>query len=305
MHDRLRPGRTLPNWVLFLVPAFIWGTTWLTIKFQLGVVAPEVSVVYRFGLGSLVLFAWCAARRIPQRFGLRAHASFALVGLLQYAINYVLLYLSEEHLTSGLVAVVYVLVVAWNLVGTRLLFGAPLSPSVLTGAAIGMAGVAFVFWPELSRVRSVSGQGVGIALAIAGTLSVSAGNLCSQRLHARGAAIVSTTAWAMLYATVGVALYCAARGIPFALDRRVSYVVSLAYLVVFGSVIAFIAFLTLLARIGAGRAGYVTVLVPVLAIAMSTAFEGYRGSVLARSGMALVLVGNALVLRGKAGAPRT
>jgi drug/metabolite transporter (DMT)-like permease len=264
---------------------------------QLGVVAPALSVVYRFGFASLALFAFCATRRIRHRFSLRDHASFAAIGILQYALNYVLLYLSEEHLTSGLVAVVYVLVLVWNLAGTRLVFGTPMLPSIAIGASIGVVGVTLVFWPEISRLRA-PGQSLGIALAVLGTLVTSAGNVWSQRLYGRGVAVVPSTAWSMLYGTLAVAVYCAIRGIPFSFDCRLSYVASLTYLSIFGSVVAFVSFLTLLARIGAGRAGYVAVSVPVLAMAMSTVFEGYRASALALSGMSLVLVGNALMLRG-------
>jgi drug/metabolite transporter (DMT)-like permease len=291
----------VPSWLLFVVPSFIWGTTWLTIKFQLGVVAPEVSVSYRFGLAALVLFAWCGLLRIPLRFDIRTHASLALLGLLQYAANYVLLYMSEAYLTSGLVAVLFALVLVWNLVGARLFFDRPLPASVVAGAAVGVAGVTLVFWPEVSQLRA-AGQARGVVLAVAATLAASAGNLWSERVYARDVSVAPSTAWAMMYASLGVALYCALRHVPFAFDVSLSYLASLAYLALFGSVIAFIGFLTLLRRIGAGRASYSAVLIPVLAMATSTLVEGYRWSALALSGMALVLAGNLMVLRGK-GAP--
>lgn len=289
----------MPNWLLFLVPSLIWGTTWLTIKFQLGVVAPEVSVVYRFGLASLVLFVWCVARGVPLRFDARAHASFALLGLLQYALNYVLVYLSEGYLPSGVVAVVFVLMVAWNLVGARVFFASPLTAPVLAGAALGMTGVTLVFSSELSHVAAAPGQVRGVVMAVLATISGSAGNLWSQRLYARGVAIPPSTAWAMLYASVAVALYCVVRGLPFRFDASPSYLASLVYLAVFGSVFAFMGFLTLLQRIGAGPAGYTAAVIPVLAMATSTVFEGYRWSAVALSGMALVLAGTVMVLRGK------
>ena len=294
----MRPPR-VSTWLLFLVPSFIWGTTWLTIKFQLGVVPPEVSVAYRFALASLVLFVVCAARRIPVRFDLRTHASFAVLGLLQYGMNYVLVYLAEGYLTSGLVAVVFVLIVALNLVGTWIFFRAPSPPGVIAGAAIGIAGVALVFWPEVSHVRGAAGEMRGVLMGVLATVAASGGNLFSQRLYARGMPIASSTAWAMLYAAIGVALYCALRGLPFTFDPRLPYLASLAYLAVFGSVIAFLGFLTLLRRIGAGRAGYTATVIPVLAMLTSTVFEGYRWSVLAIVGMTLVLAGNVLVLRTK------
>ncbi len=286
-------------WLLFLVPCVIWGTTWLVIKFQLGVVAPEASVAYRFGIASLLLFGWCLLRGVGLRFDAGAHASFALLGLLNFGINYVLVYLSEGYLTSGLVAVLFALLVFWNLAGARVFFGSPAPRAVVAGAALGLLGVALLFWPDLAGLHPAPGRGLGVALALLGSLVASSGNLFSQRLYGRGVPIVPSTAWAMGYASLAVGLYCAVRGIPFAFDPSPAYLASLLYLAVFGSVFAFVAYLTLLRRIGAGRAGYTAAVIPVVAMGASTAFEGYRWSGLALAGMGLVLAGNVLVLREK------
>ncbi len=295
----------MPASVLFLVPSLIWGTTWLVIKFQLGAVAPEVSVVYRFGLASLVLFAWCALRRVPLAFRPRTHALFACLGALQFGVNYVLVYLSEQRLTSGLVAVVYTLVVLWNIVGARVFFHRSIHASALAGAGLGILGVIVLFWPELARFRSQPGQGVAFALAVVSTVSASGGNLWSERIYGRGVPVVQSTAWGMLYSTIAVALYCAVRGIPFTFDARPAYLMSLGYLALFGSVIAFVGYLTLIQRIGAARAGYTSVVIPLLAMTTSTLFEGYRWSALALTGMALVVGGGLLVVRGKRAARST
>lgn len=284
------------DWILFLVPSFIWGTTWLAIKFQLGSVAPEASVVYRFGLASTLLLGWCAVRGVPLRFDRRTHLGLAVQGILQFALNYVLVYLAEVYLTSGLVALTFGLMVLWNMAGARLFFGTAITPTVVIGATLGLFGVTLVLWPDLAHVRSTAGQGWGVILAVAGTVAASAGNLWSQRLYRRGVPVVPSTAWAMLYGTTAVALSCLVRGVSFTFDVTASYLASLAYLAVFGSVVAFVAYLTLLRRIGAGRAGYGAVVTPVLAMATSTVFEGYRWSAGPLAGMALVLVGNVLML---------
>ncbi len=289
----------MPNWLLFILPSFIWGTTWLTIKFQHGVVPPEASVVYRFGLASLLLFGWCHLRGVRLAFDARTHASFAFLGLLQYALNYVLVYLSEQRLTSGLVAVLFALMVAWNLTGARLFFRSRLSAPLVAGAAIGIAGVTLVFWPEVSHVSGARRELEGAGLAVLATLVSSAGNLWSQRVYARDVGIAPSTAWSMLYATGMVFLYCVARGVPFRFEASVPYVASLVYLAVFGSVFAFVTFLTLLRRVGAGVAGYTSALIPVLAMLTSTVFEGYRWSAVALAGMLLVLAGNVMVMRAK------
>ncbi len=300
----LRP-RSAPasaDWLLFAVPSVIWGTTWFAIKFQLGRVAAEASVAYRFALASALLFAWCVARGERLRFGARAHAAFALLGVLEFALNYVLVYVAEEHLTSGVVALLFSLLVLWNIVGARLLLGTRAGRGVVVGAAIGLVGVTLVVWPDLARFGGAPGQALGVVAAVLGTVSASAGNLWSQRLYARGTAVFPSTAWAMAYGSAAVALGCALRGVPFSLDASLPYLASLAYLAVFGSVFAFVTYLTLLRRIGAGRAGYTSVVIPVLAMATSTVFEGYRWTPAALAGMVLVLAGNVLILWRRAAA---
>jgi drug/metabolite transporter (DMT)-like permease len=291
------PGVPAP--VLFLLSSFIWGTTWLVIKFQLGLVAPEVSVAWRFALAAILLLGWSAARGVRLRFDARDHLAFAILGLLLFGLNYVLVYLAELHLTSGLVAVLFAFLVFWNLLGARLFFGTPAPRAVVGGAALGVAGVGLLFWPELASVRGDAGLGLGVGYAVAGTVVASAGNLWSQRLFARGVPVVPGTAFGMGYASLGVAGWCALRGLPFDFDARWPYVLSLLYLALFGSVVAFVAYLTLLKRIGAGRSGYTAAVIPVVAMLASTTFERYRWTPSAAAGLGLVLAGTVLVLRAK------
>ncbi|BDG10753.1 DMT family transporter [Anaeromyxobacter paludicola] len=285
--------------LLFTIPSFIWGTTWLVIKFQLGVVAPEASVAWRFALAALLLFGWCALRGIPLRFRAREHLHLALLGLLLFGLNYVLVYLAEGSLTSGLVAVLFAFIVFWNLLGARVFFGTPAPRAVVGGAALGVIGVGLLFFPEVTSLRTGAGQGLGIVYATLGTMVASGGNLWSQRLFARGVGVVPGTAWAMAYASLQVLAWCLVRGVPLAFDWRPAYVLSLLYLALLGSVVAFISYLTLLQRIGAGRAGYTAAVIPVVAMVASTLFEGYQWSAAAVGGLVLVLAGTVLVLRAK------
>jgi len=287
------------NLLLFAIPTVTWGTTWLVIKFQLGRIEPEVSVAWRFALASALLLGWCGLRRIPLRLGLRAHLGLAAMGVLLFGLNYVLVYRAEATLTSGLVAVLFAFMVFWNLLGARVFFGTPAPPAVLLGAVLGVSGVGLLFWPEMSGLRGHAGLLVGVAYAAGGTLVASGGNLVSQRLFAGGVAVVPGTAFAMGYASLLVMGWCAVRGVPFAFDARAPYVLSLLYLAVFGSVVAFVAYLTLLKRIGAGRAGYSTAVIPVVAMLASTLFEHYRWTAPAVAGMLLVLAGTVLVLRAR------
>ena len=287
------------NLLLFAVPTFIWGTTWLVIKYQLGVVAPEVSVAWRFALAAALLLGWCLVRGVPLRLRARQHGALALLGLLLFGLNYVLVYRAEAHLTSGLVAVLFSSMVFWNLLGARLVFGTPAPAAVVLGAALGVGGVALLFWPELRGLRGDAGLGLGVLLALAATLVASAGNLLSQRIFAGQVAVIPGTAWAMAYSALSVLGWCAARGVPITLDPRPAYLLSLLYLALLGSVVAFVTYLTLLRRIGAGRAGYTTAVIPVVAMLASTLFEGYRWTSSAGAGLALVLAGTVLVLRAR------
>jgi drug/metabolite transporter (DMT)-like permease len=293
-----RPGAS--SLLLFAIPTFIWGTTWLVIKFQLGVVEPEVSVAWRFAVASALLLGWCLMRRTPLRFPLRDHLGFAVLGVLLFGLNYVLVYRAEATLTSGLVAVIFAFMVFWNLLGARVFYGTPASPAVLVGALLGVSGVALLFWPEVAGLRAHAGLLSGVAYAMASTLVASGGNLYSQRLFGRGVAVVPGTAFSMGYAALLIMGWCAARGIPFAFDPRAPYLGSLLYLAIFGSVVAFVSYLTLLQRIGAGRAGYSAAVIPVVAMLASTLFERYQWTAPAVAGMLLVLAGTVLVLRVKA-----
>jgi drug/metabolite transporter (DMT)-like permease len=294
-----RPQR-LPTLVLFLVPTAIWGTTWLVIKFQLGRVAPEASVAWRFALASALLLAWCALRRLRLPRGWRHHLGLLALGVLLFGLNYVLTYRAEIALTSGLVAVLFATMVFWNLLGARLAFGTPAPGGVVLGAAIGLGGLLLLFWPELTGLRADAALLAGVGYAVAGTLVASAGNLVSQRVFAGGAPVVPGTGVAMGYAALLLIGWCLATGVPLGFDARPAYLLSLAYLSVFGSVVAFVTYLTLLQRIGAGRAGYTTAVIPAVAMVASTLFEDYRWSASAAAGLGLVLGGTALVLRAKA-----
>jgi drug/metabolite transporter (DMT)-like permease len=288
------------TWLLFLIPSFIWGTTWLVIKLQLGVVEPEASVAYRFALAAALLLGWCALRRIPLRFDARTHGAMALVGALQFGLNYVLVYLAEVRLTSGLVAVVFALMAVWNLAGARLAFGTPAPAGMVAGAALGIGGVVLVFWPEVAALGGA--PAAGLALALLGPLVSSTANLLSQRLYTRGIPVVSGMAWGMAYGAAAVALSCVVRGVPFRLDPSLRYLGSLAYLALFGSVLAFATYFSLIRRVGAGIAGYTAAVIPVLAMISSTVFEGYRWTAPSLLGTALVAAGNVLVLRRRSAA---
>lgn len=285
------------NLGLYLSSVLIWGSTWLAITFQLGKVPPEVSVAYRFALASLILFLWCGARGLRLAFSWRDHRWMALQGALLFGINYVLVYLAEGQISSGLVAVAFSLIVFLNILGARLLFGSPVSRSTLVGAALGVGGVALVFLPELGRAAGNEHTARGVAYAIIATVFASLGNLLASRNQRKGLPVVQLNTFGMMYSALFVGLYAFAAGRPFVFDGSVGYLLSLCYLALFGSVLAFGAYLTLVGRIGAGRAGYTGAAIPIVALLLSSLFESLKWHVYTVLGIAFCVGGNILVLR--------
>jgi drug/metabolite transporter (DMT)-like permease len=282
---------------LYLTSVLIWGSTWLVITFQFGTVPPTVSVAYRFLLSAVILAGWCVYRGLPLRFTAREHRWMFIQGVLLFGINYVTVYLAETKVTSGLVAVVFSLIVFMNIAGARIFFGTPVKRATMLGSILGVIGILLVFLPEFGRESGRGDPTLGLVLALVGAVSASAGNLVASRNHRAGLPVVQMNTFGMFYGALAVAAFALATGQPFVFDPSVRYLLSLGYLALFGSIVAFGAFLTLIGRIGAGRAGYVTVAIPVVALMFSALFEGLQWHLSLVAGMVLCLAGNVVVLR--------
>ncbi len=283
------------NLGLYLVAVLIWGSTWLVITFQLGKVPPEVSVAFRFALAGAMLLGWSLARGLRLKYSLREHGWMALQGALLFGLNYVCVYLAESRISSGLVAVVFSLIVFLNIAGTRLFFKTPIRPTTAVGALLGVGGVALIFLPEFRRPQG--GDAVlGVIFSVVGVISACAGNLISARNQRRGLPVVQLNTFGMLYGAAFVALYAAAIGRDFVFDGSLRYVLSLGYLALFGSVLAFGAYLTLVGRIGADRAGYTGAAIPIVALLLSVGFESLQLGTGELLGIGLCIAGNILVL---------
>lgn len=280
----------------YILTVFIWGTTWIAIKYQLGVVAIEASIVYRFALAGLVLFVILGITRrldpIPAR-----HQPFVLLqALCLFSCNFICFYIATRYVPSGIVSVVFSAATIFNLVNALLFHGRKPAPRILTGAAFGLAGITCLFQDTLTSASLDQNTATGLALALLGTWFFSAGNLVSARNQKHGLSVASVNAWAMLYGAGIVSLFAFARGVPFTFDPSPVYVSALVYLAIPGSVIGFTAYLTVVHRLGPEKAAYMTVLFPVVALTISTLFEGYHLTPLAGVGLAGILFGNILVL---------
>jgi drug/metabolite transporter (DMT)-like permease len=286
----------MQNALYYTVTVLIWGSTWLAIKFQLGNVPPELSIAYRFSLAAALLFLYSAVRRLPLRFNRRQHFFMALQGLLLFSFNYIMVYLAEGHLTSGLVSLLFSTIIISNVVLGAIFLGSPIRMRVVLGALVGILGIGVIFYPELSSFDLSGSGGLGVILTMVSVVSASLGNILSARNQRSGLPVIQTNAFGMGYGAVFMLLLAWFNGSPFTFDPSLGYTFSLLFLALFGSVIAFGAYLTLLGRIGADRAAYVTVLFPVISLFLSTLFEGLTWDLAQLGGVGLVLVGNAIVL---------
>jgi drug/metabolite transporter (DMT)-like permease len=287
----------MSNAVLYAITVLVWGSTWLAIEFQLGVVQPEVSIFYRYALASAVLFLWCKYRKLKLVFEVKYHLWFALLGLFLFCLNYILTYRAQIHITSALAAIIFSSMLWMNIGLARVLFGIRSSGRVIFGTILGIAGIVIIFAPEVEAVTLTDGMFFGMLLALGGALSASSGNMVSQAAQKRALPVVQSNAWGMFYGALITGSVAFLSGHEFNFDATFTYIASLAYLAIFGSVIAFGAYLTLLGRIGAHKAGYATVMFPVVALLLSAAFEGLRLDASILGGTTLVLLGNLLVLK--------
>ncbi|HUQ27462.1 MAG TPA: EamA family transporter [Usitatibacter sp.] len=289
----------MSNLQLFIAAVAIWGSTWLAITFQLGHVAPEASVFYRFLLASLLLFGYCLARRLPLRYSLRDHAWIALQGILMFSVSYIFVYYAEQHVVSGLVAVGYSASPMLGLIGLRIFFGTQMTRLLILGSILGMVGIALVFWPEFAKLQGDRDTALGALHTIIAVLVSALGSIVAQRNSRAGLPLWQTMGWGMLYGALFSLVVVFAAGKPIAFEPTLAYVLSLVYLAVLGSILAFAAYLTLLHRVGAARAGYIGVMVPIVALVISAWFEKFQWHPLTWVGIAVSVAGNVIVLRRK------
>jgi len=270
------------------------------ITFQLGVVEPIVSVTYRFALASLFLFTYCLLRSRRFNFEFKDHLLILVQGLLLFGFNYWLTYIGVTKINSALAAILSTSIVYFNVVFARIFLGDKIRSEVLVGATIGVAGIFLVFLPELTLV-SQSEQGhssiwQGIGLIICGSIFASLGNIVSAKMQRRKIPVLQANALGMFYASGLIALIALSSGFQFSFDWSLRYVGSLIYLALFGSVVAFGAFLTLVGRIGPDKAGYVTLVYPVIAMLFSSLFEDYRWTGMGFFGLIIIVAGNFIAM---------
>ena len=292
--------------VLFWIPTLIWASTWHVILYQLaGGVPAIVSVAWRFLFASALLFMVAIARRDEWRIALRWHTMLAVTGIVQYAINYWGVYESERHIPSGLVAVLFSLMVFGNALLGWWVFGQTVTRRFLLAAAGGVIGVVLIFWPEVVATGARPRAGLGLAIGLGAVACACIGNVMTLRLSRQGLPLVPMLAWSMGYAALSLHAVAALQGAPLATGQGAAWWASLAYLTAFGSVTAFMLYFRYAQRVGAARAAMTGVMIPPIALTVSAALEGWRPDVLSLIGIALCIGCVYLATRPTASRPPT
>ena len=281
--------------MLYITATLIWGSTWLGIKLQLTQVPPILSVGYRFCLASLILLIFCVVTNKRLSFSRRDHIFMAVQGASLFGLGYIMSYLATSYLTSGLVAVIFSTILMWNILNLRIFMRQPIAWRAFTGGVLGLAGICIVFWHDLAAFAATRGL-IGLLIALLGAYLASIGNVVGSRNAKSGVPVTQANVFGMAYgALLCIAIHFGIGG-KLAMDWTFGYLGPMLYLAVFGSVVAFGCYMLLIGRIGADYAAYVMLLMPVVALLLSTFFEAYQWSFGAIFGVIVVLTGNLIIL---------
>ncbi len=286
----------MSNSFLYLVTVVIWGSTWIAINYQLGDVAPEASVSYRFALAAVILFTFAKIKQLPMRFSIKQHGLFAAFGICLFGLNYLLLYTAQQHINSALTCIAFSTLMLMNIVNTKIFYNTKITKQVYFGGAFGLLGIVTLFWPQLTDIELGAATFLGLGLCLLGTFSASIGNMLSIKNQKNSVPIVQANAWGMLYGAIFTGLVVVMQGKQFNFSFEPAYLTSLVYLSLFGSVIAFGCYLTLMTRIGAHKTSYANIIFPAIAVLISTVVEGFVWSEFTVIGLSFVLLGNLVVL---------
>lgn len=285
----------IPFWICTL----IWGTTWIVIRDQLGVVPTSWSVTYRFLVAGAAMFVWAAATRQKLRLGNDGQRLAMVFGLAQFVLNFNFVYRAEEHITSGLVALLFALLIVPNTLFARLFLGQRVTPRFFAGSTVAIAGIALLFVQEYRTSGGGNAIALGIGLTLCGVLSASVANVLQATEAARRQPMASLLAWGMFWGTLINAIWAWSSVGPPVIEMRLGYIAGVAHLGLLASAVAFMAYFSVIRAIGPGPAAYSGIITPVIAMALSTVFEDYRWSLLAAAGGVLAMAGLVIALTAR------
>ncbi len=284
----------------FTIATVIWGTTWIVIRDQLGSVPPTWSVAYRFAAGAVAMFVYAAFTKSPFRIGRRGHLFALTFGFAQFVLNFNFVYRAESFITSGLVAVLFSMLIVPNALLGRAFLKQPLSAQFLAGSGVAVVGVGMLIAQEIrADTASASATILGVVFTLLGVLSASVANIMQGTAQGKALPMASTLAWGMLWGTAVNAVLALALNGPPVFEWTAAYAGGVIYLGVFASAIAFTCYFGVIREVGPARAAYSGVLTPIIAMIISTVVEDYRWSWLAASGGVVALVGLLIALSAK------
>lgn len=303
MHAPVAPTakpKLLPTRVLlqFATVTLIWGSTWLIIRTQLGVVPPSWSVAYRFLIAGAMMVVFCLATRRSLKAPAAAHGFFLAMALFQFSLNFNFVYRAEEYVTSGLVAVAFALLVVPNAAFAWIFLKQRITLRFAWGALLGIAGVGLLFWQEFGLVGD--GAATGLLLTLLGVLSASIANVLQASERGRALDLMVTLAWAMIYGGLGNAAFAWASSGPPTIEPTLSYIGGVLFLAGVASAVAFAIYYDMIRAVGPARAAYSGILIPFIAMGLSTLFEGYKWTPLAFAGGGLAIAGLYIARRARA-----
>lgn len=284
------------NATLFSLCCLIWGSTWIAITYQIGHTSETFAIALRYLLASACLGAYCLIKRLPLALPVHVHIKMAAVGVFLYSLNYTLLYLAQAHIISALLALMSSCIIYINVVLRRWWLKEPIRKEVVVGATFGLGGIICLFVPEFSKVSMDAALATGLGIAFVSFLCASIGNVVSERILTAGTPVIQMNFYAMSYAMI--LLFITSLLLPgtLVIPSSTSFYLSLVYLALFGSVFAFGAYMKLLKQMGADKAAYVVLVYPMVALLISTFFEGYQWTMLSVVGVVIVLMGNAIAM---------
>ncbi len=285
------------NLILFLIPTLIWGSTWFIITFQLGVTDPILAVSARFGLAGLILLLYCVLFKYNLSFRLKDHLFMGMQGLFLFGFNYLFVYLAENYITSGLVAASFSTLIFLNIVFAAIILKQKINKRVVIGAAIGLIGIVLIFMDEFTAINTSTDTFKGIIFCIIAIILASLGNITSAYNQREKLPVIQTNLYGMIYGAIALLLVALIKGSSFEFDTSWPFILSLLYLAIFGSIIAFWAYLKLIGNIGPDKAAYVIVVIPIIALILSSIYEGLSWTITTVIGTVLILVGNLISLK--------
>ena len=285
------------NYILYFGVILFWGSSWFAIKFQLGIVPETISIAYRFYIASFILIIFCFFSKITFNLRLNQIKWITLQGFFLFSLNYYFIYLGTNFVKTGLVAVIFSTVSIFVLINGIIFFKEKINNNVLLGAIIGIFGLILIFNKELQLYAFNNELIIGIILCLIGTYFASIGMLISQRNHKNNIPLVQNNTLSMFIGATFVLVIASSTGNKIIFDFDIKYISSLFYLSIIGSVLGFGFYLKLLNNIGAGKASYVNVVTPILALFISTLYENYTWNILNSFGLILVIFGNIIIFR--------